>query len=103
MSPLEVCRCIDQCEYDELYTDERICQGASMTGKAQLGEICEGFNERTGGPFPSCAEGLKCESTCEISIPGACNTCVPKDGSVPMQESGSMLGLSVAALHLACL
>ena len=26
--------------------------------------------------FPGCAAGLDCTETCEVSIPGACNTCV---------------------------
>ena len=26
LSPLERCECIYQCEYDELFTDERVCQ-----------------------------------------------------------------------------
>ena len=26
--------------------------------------------------FPGCAAGLVCTETCEVSIPGACNTCV---------------------------
>ena len=25
LSEIEMCRCIDQCEYDELFTDETIC------------------------------------------------------------------------------
>ena len=39
-------------------------------------ETCEGFNEMTGKPYPKCAEGLYCEPTWEVSIPGAGNTCV---------------------------
>merc|ERR1712038_20110 len=44
---------------------------------AQLGEKCEGFNERTGKAFPSCDEGLICEHAGGVSIPGAGNICVP--------------------------
>ena len=43
---------------------------------AKEGQTCGGFNESTGGPFPDCAAGLECKSTCEVSIPGACNSCV---------------------------
>ena len=44
--------------------------------KAQQGEVCEGFNERTGQPFPSCAKGLLCVDSGGISIPGAGNACI---------------------------
>ena len=33
----------------------------------------------SGGPYPSCAIGLACKETCEVSIPGACNTCVKEE------------------------
>ena len=42
---------------------------------AQEGETCEGFNEITGEPFPSCAEGLVCEDSGNFGIPGALNVC----------------------------
>ena len=42
---------------------------------AGLGETCEGFDERTGEPFPDCEEGLVCVGTFEAGIPGALNTC----------------------------
>ena len=35
--------------------------GGDNGGPAQEGETCEGFDESTGGPFPSCADGLVCE------------------------------------------
>ena len=47
-------------------------------GRAKDGETCEGFNEMTGGPFPSCGAGLECVSSGMITIPGAGNHCVPK-------------------------
>ena len=35
LSPLLACKCIDQCEYDELFTDERLCQtGTGDSDKA---------------------------------------------------------------------
>merc|ERR1711862_618015 len=40
------------------------------------GEICEGWDEDTSSYFPNCKAGLTCTPTCEVSIPGACNTCV---------------------------
>jgi len=43
---------------------------------SQEGDVCEGFNEMTGGPFPSCAEGLVCRPTNQMTIPGAGNVCV---------------------------
>ena len=43
---------------------------------AEEGESCEGFDERAGEPFPSCANGLVGKHTAENSIPGAGNTCV---------------------------
>ena len=43
---------------------------------AGLGEICEGFDESTGGPFPACQEGLVCQESGMVSIPGAGNYCV---------------------------
>jgi len=43
---------------------------------AEEGEPCEGFDEETEEPFPSCANGLVCKPNAEISIPGAGNTCV---------------------------
>ena len=91
-SPLEVCNCIEQCVYDELFTDDIICS------RAKAGEVCEGFNESTGQPFPSCDEGLDCKSSGEITIPGAGKTCVPQDS--PIQESGSLFGLSLIALMI---
>merc|ERR1711879_213602 len=43
------------------------------------GETCEGFNEATGSPFPSCETGLVCMPTSQAFIPGAQNTCVMAD------------------------
>ena len=40
-----------------------------------LGEICGGFNEFTGEPFPRCERGLVCEDGGFFSIPGAGNIC----------------------------
>ena len=40
------------------------------------GEVCGGFDETTGGPFPDCAYGLLCIESGGISIPGAGNYCV---------------------------
>merc|ERR1719219_3152753 len=46
---------------------------------AGLGEKCEGWDEWTGKYFPSCEEGLVCESTPGmISISGAGKTCKRK-------------------------
>lgn len=42
---------------------------------AYIGEVCEGFDESTGGSFPSCAEGLICQDSGMITIPGMGNTC----------------------------
>lgn len=53
---------------------------------AQAGETCEGFNESTGQPFPSCDAGLVCEATCTTSVPGACNSCVPQNSTEPIEE-----------------
>ena len=85
-SPLEFCNCIYQCKYDELFTDEILCP------RAFEGQNCEGFNEETGEPFASCADGLECEPINGASIPGAGNICV--------SESGSFFGLSVVAISL---
>ena len=99
LSEIEMCRCIDQCEYDELFTDETICahdgkdkpitngdhvQKAMTSRKladndAKEGETCDGFNESTGKPFPHCEAGLTCKVTQEVCIPGACHTCVKND------------------------
>ena len=101
LSPLEMCNCIDQCEYDEMFTDDAICnQAKSVSRKAQAGETCEGFNEKTGEPFPSCDRGLECKQTCEFSIPGACNTCVPTDITEPVEESAGLFDLSMVAIYL---
>ena len=43
-----------------------------------LGETCEGHDESTGKPFPSCRDGLECQqdpSSDMTTIPGAENTC----------------------------
>jgi hypothetical protein len=42
---------------------------------AGLGEVCEGFNEFTGEPFPECEPGLECVDSGLITIPGAGNIC----------------------------
>ena len=42
---------------------------------AGLGEVCGGFNELTGEPFPRCERGLVCEDGGFFSIPGAGNIC----------------------------
>ena len=42
---------------------------------AGLGEVCGGFNEFTGEPFPRCEKGLVCEDGGFFSIPGAGNVC----------------------------
>ena len=42
---------------------------------AGLGEVCEGFNEFTGEPFPECEPGLECVDAGLITIPGAGNVC----------------------------
>lgn len=41
-----------------------------------LGETCEGFNEITGLPFPSCEGDLVCAEGDGVSIPGANSRCV---------------------------
>ena len=47
---------------------------------AQEGEICEGFDETTGRPFPSCDHGLECKEDLNfIGIPGRGNRCVRHD------------------------
>ena len=38
---------------------------------AEEGDICEGFNESTGRPYPSCAPGLLCEDSGLASIGGS--------------------------------
>jgi len=40
--------------------------------------VCEGFNERTGQPFPPCASTLLCVDAGAITIPGAGNVCITK-------------------------
>lgn len=57
-------------------TEPESSSTSSATVLAQLGEICEGLNEFTGMPFPSCAPGLVCQPSGGMSIPGAGNTCV---------------------------
>ena len=44
---------------------------------AGIGEVCEGFDESTGGPFPDCEPGLVCVDQGQISIPGAGSRCEP--------------------------
>ena len=46
---------------------------------AEQGEVCEGLDERTGNPFPSCRGGLVCIDSGAITIPGAGNVCVVDD------------------------
>ena len=108
LSELETCKCIPSCEYEELTSDQKFCQVAKTmkevpTGTAQEGETCEGFDERTGEPFPYCAAGLDCKrgEGDEVTIPGADKKCVEKGEE--MQESGSLFGYSVAAVGLAAI
>ena len=42
---------------------------------AGINEVCEGFNESTGQPYPGCEEGLVCVDSGIPSIPGAGNVC----------------------------
>ena len=42
---------------------------------AGINEVCEGFNESTGQPYPGCEEGLVCVDSGTPSIPGAGNVC----------------------------
>jgi hypothetical protein len=50
-----------------------------------LGETCEGFNEATGLPYPSCASGLKCgdKSATRTSLPGAERKCIDPHAMMP--------------------
>lgn len=51
--------------------------GAAPTAAAE-GEACEGFDESTGKPFPSCNKGLACQAATLLgmSIPGSGKKCV---------------------------
>ena len=124
LSEVEMCRCIDQCKYDELFTDEKICPHdgkekpitngdhvpKAKTSRqlrdndAKEGETCDGFNESTGKPFPYCESGLTCELTQEFCIPGACNTCVKKEESDSLiddlKNAMSMFGVSSSVIGL---
>ena len=60
----------------------------SVLTPAGLGETCEGFNEATGLPFPSCASGLKCgeKSATRTSLPGAERKCIDPHAMMPDTE-----------------
>ena len=56
--------------------------------KAGLGEICGGFNEFTGEPFPDCEDGLVCESSGLFSIGGSAgNICKDKGAKAGLGET----------------
>ena len=55
---------------------------------AGLGETCEGFNEATGLPWPSCEGMLKCveKSTTRDTMPGAEKKCIDPHATIPDTE-----------------
>ena len=68
---------VDEC--DEINDDDCVNYGIRTVDSNRLagvGETCEGFDESTGEPFPSCEAGLVCEDAGMVSIPGAGNVCV---------------------------
>ena len=54
--------------------------------KAKQGEVCEGFDERTGEPFPKCEDSLLCIPSGGISIPGAGNICATRYEASVLKE-----------------
>jgi len=65
-----------ECVLDDSNNDDK---NDVATVYAELDDICEGFDETTGHPFPSCGSGMMCKETAESSIPGAEHTCVLDD------------------------
>ena len=55
---------------------DKYCRVITPPGAlAQEGENCEGFDETTNRPFPSCDQGLVCEYTGGFTIPGQNKIC----------------------------
>ena len=64
------------------------CRKPTPPPLAQEGDICEGFDESTGMPFPSCAPGLECQDSGLVSIGGSAgNRCVK-----PLAQEGETCG-----------
>merc|ERR1712038_1653178 len=55
---------------------QRGIMSAIQQDVAKLGETCGGHNEVTGRPFADCADGLVCQSTFGVGIPGTHNVCM---------------------------
>ena len=71
------------------HESKAMTNGDHELSDAKEGETCDGFNERTGKPFPKCESGLTCERTSDVCIPGSCNTCVKKDEDVAEAEAST--------------
>ena len=101
LSELEMCKCVPLCEYDSLFFEKDLCKMPKLMSaeKAEEGEVCEGYDEAADAAHPSCEDGLVCTQTCEVSTPGACNTCEEPE-EIQEEESGSLYGLSAAAIGL---
>jgi hypothetical protein len=71
---------------------EKVCkQDAPSEPLAMEGETCEGFNENTAMPFPSCAADLKCIDSGLPSDGGSgSNVCV--DMKRPRAQLGETCG-----------
>jgi len=54
---------------------------------ANLGQPCEGFDEKAGKPYPSCGPGMKCEATSVFGLPGGNNECVTGNAQEETSEN----------------
>ena len=64
-SRLAICECVPQCEYDELWTDEPICEPCEEDAKC--GDICPnecGENQHYDKDFCMCFVTAQCEKAC---------------------------------------
>jgi ribosomal protein L24E len=72
------------------------CKGSETTGEGgetsgelgQEGDTCEGHDETSNKPFPSCDSGFKCEDSGLVTIPGAGKICVRDDGTSDVAQEG---------------
>ena len=74
---------------------DKYCRVITPPGAlAQEGENCEGFDETTNRPFPSCDQGLVCEYTGGFTIPGQNKICKRPGSSELAQEGDTCEGFN---------
>ena len=70
---------------------QRGIMSAIQQDVAKLGDTCEGFNESTGRPYPSCAFGLACVDSGKMTITGAHKHCT-MNRPMPLASEGETCG-----------